>query len=141
MTDKELQALTAAFRLIKLSVGDRERTDDEKIWICGIYPEWQSGVHSVGEVFVAKGQVWECFQAYDNSVYPDITPDNSSWNTFNRPLHGKTIKTAMPFVAPTGAHDMYKSGEYMIYNGKIYLCVSDTVYTPDEYASAWQIQE
>lgn len=45
---------------------------------------------------------------------------------------------ALPWTAPTGAHDMYKTGEYMIYDGKIYLCKSDTAYSPSDYAAAWE---
>lgn len=33
-------------------------------------------------------------------------------------------------------------GEYMVYtNGKIYKCLSDTVYSPEEYAAHWEIQK
>ena len=45
----------------------------------------------------------------------------------------------MPFVQPTGAHDMYRTGEYMELNGDVYRCVSDTAYGPSEYAAAWEL--
>ena len=39
-----------------------------------------------------------------------------------------------------GAHDMYKSGEYMIWtDGNTYKCISDTNFSPVEYAQAWEI--
>ena len=35
---------------------------------------------------------------------------------------------------------MYHAGEYMVYtDGNTYECVSDTVYSPDEYAQAWRV--
>lgn len=38
--------------------------------------------------------------------------------------------------------DMYLTGEFMIYtDGNIYKCLSDTVYSPEEYAAHWQIQK
>lgn len=115
-------------------------TDDEKIRTSYLCREWVAGNHSVGETYNAVGQTWECYQAYDNSTYPDITPDNPSWYTFNRPLHGKTPETARPFVPVQGAHDMYHEGEYAIWtDGKTYRCKEDTPYSPEEYAQAWEL--
>lgn len=35
-----------------------------------------------------------------------------------------------------------EAGEFMIYtDGNIYKCLSDTVYSPEEYAAHWQIQK
>lgn len=116
--------------------------DDERIKVSVLYPDWKEGKHEVGEIYNADGQTWECFQSYDNAVYPDITPENEAWFTFNRPLHGKSPETARPFVKPMGAHDMYKSGEYMVWiDGAFYKCIIDTVYTPEEYGAAWEKEE
>ena len=39
-----------------------------------------------------------------------------------------------------GTTDMYHAGEYMIYtDNKIYKCLRDSVYSPEEYASDWEI--
>ena len=68
---------------------------------------------SSGDIYITNepDQVWECFAAYDNAMYPDITPGSTACGTFNRPLHGTTRETAREYVAPTGAHDMYNAGE------------------------------
>ena len=72
--------------------------------------------------------------------YPDVKPGNTAWHTFNRPLHGTSPATARPFVQPTGAHDMYHAGEYMIWtDGKTCRCKSDTAYSPADYAAAWEM--
>ena len=114
--------------------------DDQRIRASGLYADWTLGSYQVGDIRNAGGQTWECFQAHDNAVYPDIQPGNAAWYTFWRPLHGKTPTTARPWVAPQGAHDMYKAGEYMVYtDGVTYRCLSDTVYTPEEYAQAWEV--
>ena len=116
--------------------------DDGKISASYLCKEWQPGNHEKGEVYNANGQTWECYQAYNNAINPDITPGNPAWYTFNRPLHGKSPETARPWVAPQGAHDMYHTGEYMIYiDGALYKCLSDTTFSPDEYAAAWEKQE
>ena len=40
----------------------------------------------------------------------------------------------------TGAHDMYKSGEYMIWtDNQVYKCTQDTNFSPDEYPQAWEV--
>lgn len=115
--------------------------DDERIKVSGLYDDWSAGNYSVGDIRNANGQTWECYQAHDNTVYPDITPDNTARYTFWRPLHGKTPETARPWVAPQGAHDMYHTGEYMIYtDGKLYKCLSDTNFSPEEYPQAWEKQ-
>ena len=116
--------------------------DDGKISVSYLCKEWQPGNHEKGEAYNANGQTWECYQAYNNAINPDITPGNPAWYTFNRPLHGKSPETARPWVAPQGAHDMYHMGEYMIYtDGALYKCLSDTNFSPDEYAAAWEKQE
>ena len=114
--------------------------DDEKIHKSYLCPVWSPGVHKVGETYTVDNIIWECFQAYDNSIYPDIAPGNSAWFTFNRPLHSKTPETAQPWIKPQGSHDMYHIGEYMIYiNGLLYKCIFDTNYSPEEYSQAWEM--
>lgn len=112
--------------------------DDERIQVSGLYDTWKPGKYEVGDIRNHGGQTWECFQEHDNAVYPDIRPGNSAWFTFWRPLHGKSPETARPFAAVQGAHDMYKAGEYAVYGGALYHCISDTAYSPEEYAAAWE---
>ncbi|WP_322353988.1 hypothetical protein [Paratractidigestivibacter sp.] len=142
MTQKLYDALASAIYVSRLSLnGDSVDTDDKRLRASGLYAEWASGSHTKGEIYTANGQVWECFQSYDNAVYPDITPENAAWYTFNRLLHGTTPETARPFVQPMGAHDMYHAGEYMTDGGKLYRCKQDTAYSPTDYAAAWEVIE
>ena len=115
---------------------------DEMIRSKDLCRPWEQGAHLVGEHYTAAGQLWTCFQAYNNAVYPDIRPGNAAWFTFNRPYHGKTKDTALPWVAPTGAHDIYQAGEYMVFtDGLIYKCLQATNFSPAEYVPAWEVQE
>lgn len=117
-----------------------DMNDDEKIEKSYLCQVWVAGNHQTGETYTVDGIIWECFQAYDNSVYPDIIPGNPAWFTFNRPLHGTTPETAQPWIKPQGSHDMYHIGEYMVYiNGLLYKCIFDTNYSPEEYAQAWEM--
>ena len=125
--------------------------DEDRLHVTALYEDWTEGKHEVGDIYNTHAggslgeewdQTWECFQAYDNGTYPDIVPGNSAWYTFNRPLHGKSVETARRFVPVQGAHDMYRTGEYMIYtDGKTYRCKNDTNFSPEDYAQAWEVVE
>nr|DAV24205.1 MAG TPA: Chitin oligosaccharide deacetylase [Bacteriophage sp.] len=112
--------------------------DNDRLAASALYPKWEEGQHETGDIYTARGQVWECIQAYDNAVYPDIVPGNVAWGTFHRPLHATSPDTARPWVSPTGAHDQYKAGEYMTLDGTLYKCLTDTAYSPTEYTDAWE---
>lgn len=135
------EALAGAIYVSRLALaGEAVDTDDKRLRASGLYPEWTPGDHPKGEICNAGGQTWECFAPYDNTVYPDIRPGEASWYTFNRPLHGTSPETARPFVPVQGAHDMYRSGEYMIWtDGTVYRCKADTNFSPEEYPQAWEV--
>lgn len=148
MNQKMLDALASTIYTAKLALrGDTVDDDDKRIRASGLYDDWSPGSHFVGEIFNADGQTWECFQAYDNDVYPDIAPGNPAWYTFNRPLHGKTKETARPWVAPMGAHDIYRYGEYMVWidgiDGTVYRCIAanGTNFSPADYPGGWEAVE
>lgn len=133
-------ALASAIYLSRMNLAGTSITDDDqRIRASGLYDDWAAGAYAVGDIRNAGGQTWECFQAHDNAVYPDINPENAAWFTFWRPLHGKTPETARPFVPVMGSHDIYRAGEYMIWtDGLTYRCIQDTNFSPEEYAAAWE---
>lgn len=132
-------ALASAIYLSKLSLaGQAVETDDQRIRASGLYEDWTAGAFVAGDIRNVEGQTWECFQAHDNGVYPDIVPGNAAWFTFWRPLHGTTPETARPFVPVQGSHDMYHAGEYMTLDGTLYRCKQDTNFSPEDYAAAWE---
>lgn len=124
-----------------LMAGKQPTTADEIIMCSALYDEWMPGKHVAGDIFSVDGDVWECFQNYDNAVYPDIKPGNSAWYTFNRPFHGTSRETARNFVHPTGAHDVYKAGEWAVQDGKFTKANQDTAYSLAEYPQAWDVEE
>lgn len=140
---KMLDALSSSIYLSRLQLnGETVDDDDKRIRASGLYDEWAAGTHTVGQIYNADGQTWECYQAYDNAVYPDIVPGATAWYTFNRPLHGTSPETARPWVAPTHSMDIYRNGEYMIWtDGTICRCIAanGTNFSPEEYPAAWEI--
>lgn len=138
----EYDLLESTANMVKLLMADQKpQSDDEKIMVSALWDEWAAGNHTAGEVYTVGGEPWEVFQSYDNAVYPDIQPGNSAWFTFNRPLHGTSRETARYFVQPTGAHDIYKADEWMIFDKAYYECLQNTNYSPADYAAAWQEME
>ena len=139
---KMLDALSSSIYLSKLQLkGETVDDDDKRIRASGLYDDWTAGAHTVGQIYNAAGQTWECYQAYDNAVYPDIAPGNSAWFTFNRPLHGRSAETARPWVAPTHSMDIYQNGECMIWtDGTVRRCIAanGTNFSPDEYPAGWE---
>ena len=140
MTVREATELRSQMETV-FQLATPSMTADEVIQNRVMCKVWEKGSHTVGEVYEAIGQVWQCIQDYDNAVYPDIIPGNAAWGTFHKPYHGTTPETAMPWVQPTGAHDMYLTGEYMEWtDGLVYKCLSSTAYSPEEYGGAWEVQ-
>ena len=115
--------------------------DTQKLSLSGLYQDWSEGSYTVGDVRNYGGQTWECYQSHDTATYPDITPDNPAWYTFWRPLHGSSSETARPFVPVQGSHDMYHTGEYAIWEDRLYKCVQDTNFSPTDYPQAWEMVE
>ena len=98
---------------------------------------WTPGAYAVGDVRVYGGIPYRCVQAHDSSANPAWTPGATPalWMQY----HGTTPETARPWVAPAGAHDIYRAGEYMIWtDGQMYKCLQNTNFSPVEYAQAWE---
>lgn len=115
-------------------------TEDKTLGIAcmALFEPWTKSVYSVGDIRTdpKTGYPYECILAHDSKV-------NTTWDisvrTLWKPYHSRKKEYALPWEAPTGAHDMYKAGEYMIFTDKeIYLCKSDTNFSPTEYAQAWE---
>lgn len=138
----EYGLLTSVANMTRMLMkGEKPKTADEIIMCSALYDEWKPGKHVAGDIFSVDGDVWECYQNYDNAVNPDIAPGQSGWYTFNRPYHGTSRETAREFIHPTGAHDMYKAGEWAVQDGKFTECLSDTAYSLAEYPAAWKVRE
>lgn len=132
----------AAVSFARMMLPTMEMSAADTITVAALYAEWTEGAYQVGDIRLAwyggAHQLWKCRQAHDTATYPDITPEGTAWRTFWIPFHGTTPETAQNWIAPSGAHDQYEPGEYMIWNGQTYKCLSATVYTPEEYAQAWE---
>ena len=134
---------TAALQEIQTqAVIEKIKSSEDKtlgIQCMALFPGYvQNKYHDVGEVAThpATGYPKECIQAYDGSVQQDWTIDN---RTLWKPWHSRKPEYALPWEQPTGVHDMYKAGEYMIWeDGAVKHCLEDTSFSPEEYPDAWE---
>ena len=114
---------------------------DDVIADMALLMPWEPGNYAVGNVRTHGGQPWRCCQAHDST-------GNDSWApgavpALWAPYHAASARWALPWVAPTGAHDAYQAGEYMRWpDGLIYRCKADaTVHGPDVLPQAWELVE
>lgn len=124
------------------TVIDQIKASDDKtlgIQCMALFPVYvQNKQHEVGEVALhpETGYLRECIQAYDGTIQPDWTIDTP---TLWKPWHSRKPEYALPWEQPTGAHDMYLAGEYMIWtDGTVKHCLENTNFSPDEYPQAWE---
>lgn len=101
-------------------------------------PEWEPGPFAEGDIRQEAGQVYQLIEgkAHDATGNPGWNPaaQPSLWRLW----HGFSRETALPFHPVTGAHDIYKQGEWMILDGSYYEALEDTAYSPKDYARAWR---
>lgn len=115
----------------------RGRNDDVIVSMLEYVPEWSPDTYVVGDVRKdTTGYPKICVQAHNSLINPTHGISVASlW----APYHAKSADYALPWVTPTGAHDVYKKDEYMVFtDGAAYKCLSDTNYSPTDYAQAWQ---
>ena len=136
----EMEGLVA---LAKTVLTERIAESEDKtleIQCMALFPVYaQNKQHEVGEVAThpETGYPYECMTAYDGSVQQDWTIDN---RTLWKPRHSRKAEYALPYEAPTGAHDMYKAGEYMIWtDGTVRRCKADTDRGPDVLPDNWEM--
>nr|DAF83058.1 MAG TPA: hypothetical protein [Caudoviricetes sp.] len=139
LTDKQIAQLRAIRTIIDDKIDEAAAQGAVKInVVAALVRPWKPGAYAVGDVRVEDGVPYKCVQAHDSAANPDWKPSATPalWMQY----HGTNRETARAWVAPAGAHDMYKQGEWMIYtDGVLYECLTDTAYSPTDYAQAWRV--
>lgn len=120
------------------------------------YDVWKqpTGAHdayNIGDIVEYKGILYKSL--VDGNVWsPDAYPqgwqeyDASTSTEPSTPDPGTETPTEPSdpdypdFVQPTGAHDAYKKGDIVKYNGTLYKSLIDgNVYSPDAYPQGWEV--
>jgi hypothetical protein len=102
---------------------------------------WRPSKYEAGDVRTDGGIPYTCIPpGHDSTGNPGWRPSASK--TLWMQTHGTDVASARPWIAPTGAHNMYKAGECMIWTDDlVWRCVSDTVYSPVDYPQAWEVAQ
>ena len=110
-------------------------TDEDALQAVELFPQWVIGrAYAVDERLQYNGVLYRVVQAHTSQV--DWTPDKTP------ALFVVVSLDEWPeFVQPTGAHDAYKKGDKVTFNGKHYISLIDAnVYSPEAYPAGWQEQ-
>ena len=110
-------------------------TDEDALQAVKLFPQWVvEHTYVVGERLQYKNVLYRVVQAHTSQAdwTPDITPAMFAVVSLNE---------WPEFVQPTGAHDAYKKGDKITFNGKHYISLIDAnVYSPAAYPAGWQEQ-
>lgn len=78
-------------------------------------------------------------QVQVNNIYTELDTIKSRLNALEGTEEPTEPEEYPEFVQPTGAHDAYKTGDKITYNGKKYVCKMDgCVWNPDTYPAGWE---
>ena len=109
--------------------------DEDALQAVELFPQWVTGhAYAVDERLQYNGVLYRVIQAHTSQAdwMPDITPAL---------FVAVSLDEWPEFVQPTGAHDAYKKGDKITFNGKHYISLIDeNVYSPASYPAGWQEQ-
>lgn len=113
-------------------------TDDQALDMRPLYPEWQTGIKYKNGTYLQYNSVlYRVLQ--DHKSQADWTPDKAVSLYVNV---ADPKDPYPPYKAPTGAHDAYKKGDCVTFEGKHYRSKIDgNVHSPAEYPAGWEIVE
>ena len=109
--------------------------DEDALQAVELFPQWVvDHAYAVDERLQYNGVLYRVVQAHTSQA--DWTPDKTP------ALFVVVSLDEWPeFVQPTGAHDAYKKGDKVTFEGKHYISLIDAnVYSPTAYPAGWQEQ-
>ena len=119
------------------------RTTHNPADVPALFSVWRDGIGvldwianepvTVGTRRTFGGKTWECIQAHTTQT--DWTPDKTPtlWREVT------TATTPQPWKQPTGAHDAYKIGDRVTFNGRLWESTIDAnVWSPAVHPAGWK---
>lgn len=122
----------------------KDLNKEQKDNILNQYKPYQVGTdYQANDKFTHNGKVYEVIQAHrsQSDWLPESTPAlyKEYLNVEIKNEDGSITEVVEEFKQPTGAHDTYKKGDKVLFNGKIYKSLIDNnAYSPADYAQGWQ---
>lgn len=116
--------------------------EDTALEVATVYPAWKVNTYyakgqiiSYGTNSVGDPQLYKVITGHTSQA--DWTPDTAAslFSAFGLDDDGYVI-----WAQPSGAHDAYKKGDIVNYNGTLYESLIDgNVWAPDVYAAGWEL--
>lgn len=139
--DEQDKIIKATLETIVLS---KDLNKEQKDNILNQYKPYQVGAnYQANDKFVYNGKVYEVIKGHrsQSDWLPESTPDlyKEYLNVEIKNEDGSTTEVVAEFRQPTGAHDVYNTGDKVLFNGKIYKSKIDkNAYSPADYAQGWE---
>ena len=110
--------------------------------VSGEHPEYlpPTGAHdaySTGDIITFRGKTYRSL--IDSNVYsPEEYPEG--WKEVVEDSAETPVEGPQEWVAPTGAHDAYNTGDRVLFEGQTYESVIDgNSYSPSDYPAGWAL--
>ena len=111
---------------IKSSLSKEEQTELEEM-----ARKYANPVNSYAPIMEQLNEVFKRIEALESDV-KKLKGESTEEPT-------ELVEEYPEYVKPTGAHDAYRVGDKITYNGKHYECIFDNcVWNPDEYPQGWK---
>ena len=111
---------------IKSSISKEEQTELEEMARKNANPE-----NSYAPIMEQLNEAFKGIEALESDV-KELKGESTEEPT-------EPVEEYPEYVKPTGAHDAYKIGDKITYNGKKYECIFDgCVWNPEEYPQGWK---
>ena len=117
-------------------------TDDKAMEVATVFPTFMPGTnYKKGEMFTygvnAVGDPQLYRVAQDHASQEDWKPDATP--ALYTPI-GLTAEGFPVWSQPTGAHDVYNTGDVVDFNGALYKSLIDgNIYSPEAYPAGWEV--
>lgn len=132
---KAMEALALAGRLTTQDLIRQDALSQEQLkGLLSIYPRYEVGKpYAVGDIVRYYEKLYEVLQAHTSQA--DWTPP-----AVPALYRNKMPEAVIPeWLQPTGAHDAYKIGDKVIFEGATYESLIDAnVWTPTAYPQGWK---
>lgn len=138
--DEAVKKAESVAGIINTIVKSVDLTDDARKAIADQYPPYETGKgYIAGNVVNYNDTLYEVVQGHTSQ--DDWKPDTTAslYKLLINPSTPSGETVVADFKQPTGAHDAYKKGDKVTFNGKVYESLADAnVYSPSGYPANWK---
>ena len=109
-----------------------------------VQPLGATDAYNIGDIVMHNEKKWE--SSIDNNVWEpgvygweEMTASTGDGGGDTTEPETPSVETIPDFVQPTGAHDAYKKGDKVKFEGKVYESLIDSnAYSPSAYPAGWK---